>query len=168
VFAGPIIWWTDKLHSEVFTFSILSMAFVLVRKKPLWSMVLLGWREAASCDTTTPCPLFNGRTMVFGRFPASLWPWGRVGGTHQFPGFWSLCSVSTLVRFDALDTPTRILCVSFCVPFVLSPLVFLLCSSPTYNASPPPLPRPQHRRPHPPRVESHGLRSLQPNLGRIL
>lgn len=47
-------------------------------------------------------------------------------------------------------------CVSFVflswLPSILSPLVFLLCCSPTYNASPPPFSRPQHRRPHPPRV----------------
>lgn len=42
LFAGPVIWWSDKIHSEVFTFSLLAMAFALVRDKPVWSMLLIG------------------------------------------------------------------------------------------------------------------------------
>src|SRR5260221_8930984 len=40
--AGPILWWVDKAHTEVFTFSLLTIAVVLVRPAPWWSAVALG------------------------------------------------------------------------------------------------------------------------------
>jgi hypothetical protein len=42
LFGGPIFWWIDKGHTEVFTFSLLAIAFALLREKPWWSMVCLG------------------------------------------------------------------------------------------------------------------------------
>ncbi len=108
-------------------------------------MVLLGWTEAAGCDTRPPCPLLNGSNHGFWALSRFIVAMGvvRVAPTHfQVSGFCVL--VSILVSFDALEALTRILGF-FCVPFLaffLSPLVFLLCSSPTYNASPPPLPAP--------------------------
>ena len=41
-FCGPVLWWIDKAHAEVFTFSLLAVAWVLVREAPWWSMVCLG------------------------------------------------------------------------------------------------------------------------------
>jgi hypothetical protein len=40
--AGPILWWVDKAHTEVFTFSLLTIAVVLVHPAPWWSAVALG------------------------------------------------------------------------------------------------------------------------------
>src|SRR5262245_26546527 len=42
LFAGPIVWWIDKAHTEVFTFSLLTIAFALMRERPWWSMVAAG------------------------------------------------------------------------------------------------------------------------------
>jgi hypothetical protein len=42
VFCGPVLWWIDKAHTEVFTFSLLAVACVLLREAPWWSMVCLG------------------------------------------------------------------------------------------------------------------------------
>ena len=42
LFAGPIIWWIDKAHTEVFTFALLTIAFALMRERPWWSMVAAG------------------------------------------------------------------------------------------------------------------------------
>ncbi|MGE5358373.1 MAG: hypothetical protein ACM3NQ_05095, partial [Bacteroidales bacterium] len=42
VFCSPVLWWIDKAHTEVFTFSLLAAAFVLLRDKPWWSMVAVG------------------------------------------------------------------------------------------------------------------------------
>lgn len=39
---GPILWWTDKAHTEVFTFSLLAVAFGLFVRQPWWSFVALG------------------------------------------------------------------------------------------------------------------------------
>jgi hypothetical protein len=42
LFASPIIWWIDKAHTEVFTFSLLVIAFALMRERPWWAMVAGG------------------------------------------------------------------------------------------------------------------------------
>ena len=42
VFCSPVLWWIDKAHTEVFTFSLLAIAFALLREAPWWSMVCLG------------------------------------------------------------------------------------------------------------------------------
>src|SRR4029453_3648684 len=42
VFAGPIVWWIDKAHTEVFTFAMLTIAFARMRDRPWWSMVAAG------------------------------------------------------------------------------------------------------------------------------
>ena len=42
LFGGPIIWWIDKAHTEIFTFSLLTVAMVLLRERPWWSVMALG------------------------------------------------------------------------------------------------------------------------------
>ncbi len=42
LFAGPIIWWIDKAHTEVFTFGLLIVTLALMRDRPWWSMVAAG------------------------------------------------------------------------------------------------------------------------------
>ncbi len=42
LFGGPILWWLDKAHTEVFTFSLLMMTFALFRDRPWWSIVAAG------------------------------------------------------------------------------------------------------------------------------
>ena len=42
LFASPIVWWLDKPHTEVFTFSLLSVAMVSLRERPWLSTVALG------------------------------------------------------------------------------------------------------------------------------
>jgi hypothetical protein len=40
--AGPILWWTDKAHTEVFTFSLIVVAVAVLRDAPWWSAAALG------------------------------------------------------------------------------------------------------------------------------
>lgn len=40
--AGPILWWTDKAHTEVYTFSLLVVAVVMLKDAPWWSAAALG------------------------------------------------------------------------------------------------------------------------------
>ena len=42
LFAGPLIWWIDKAHTEAFTFALLTIVFALMREQPWWSMVAAG------------------------------------------------------------------------------------------------------------------------------
>src|SRR3954464_3896870 len=46
LFIGPILWWIDKPHTEVFTFSLLVIASVAIRDRPWWSLIAAG-RAAA-------------------------------------------------------------------------------------------------------------------------
>jgi hypothetical protein len=42
VCAGPIVWWSDKVHTEAFTFSMLAIATGLLSLAPHWAMVAIG------------------------------------------------------------------------------------------------------------------------------
>ena len=42
VFAGPILWWLDKPHTEPFTFALYAVAFALFASAPWWSLVAVG------------------------------------------------------------------------------------------------------------------------------
>lgn len=42
LFAGPILWWIDKAHTEIFTFALLMITFALMRDRPWWSMIAAG------------------------------------------------------------------------------------------------------------------------------
>jgi hypothetical protein len=42
LFAGPVIWWIDKPHTEAFTFALLVIAFVLMPDRPGWATVAAG------------------------------------------------------------------------------------------------------------------------------
>jgi hypothetical protein len=49
LFGGPIVWWLDKAHTEVFTFALLTIALALMRDRPWWAMV-----AAAMASTQNP------------------------------------------------------------------------------------------------------------------
>lgn len=40
--ASPILWWVDKAHTEVFTFSLICIALLLLRSAPWWSIAAFG------------------------------------------------------------------------------------------------------------------------------
>jgi hypothetical protein len=42
VFASPILWWIDKIHTEVFTFSLLVIAFTLLPRLPGAALAAIG------------------------------------------------------------------------------------------------------------------------------
>jgi hypothetical protein len=42
MFVSPVIWWWDKAHTEEFTFSLVSIALLLLEERPWWSMLALG------------------------------------------------------------------------------------------------------------------------------
>ena len=39
VFLSPVIWWIDKAHTEVFTFSLLAVAMTVTLEQPWWAMI---------------------------------------------------------------------------------------------------------------------------------
>ena len=42
VVAGPILWWIDKAHTEVFTLALITAALLFLRSAPWWSIVAFG------------------------------------------------------------------------------------------------------------------------------
>lgn len=94
--AGPILWWVDKAHTEVFTFSLLTIAVVLLRPAPWWSAVALG-----AAATQNP-PIGGAMLLVFAYALVSFgWKdrrvWlGAAGGA-------SIASLHPLYYFVRLD-----------------------------------------------------------------
>jgi hypothetical protein len=46
ILSGPVIWWIDKAHGDVFTVSLLAMGCALWRRAPGWSLVLVAFAAA--------------------------------------------------------------------------------------------------------------------------
>lgn len=42
LFAGPIVWWIDKAHTEAFTVALVSIAILLMRERPGWALAASG------------------------------------------------------------------------------------------------------------------------------
>jgi hypothetical protein len=42
LFASPVLWWIDKVHTEVFTFALLIIVFAALEERPWWSMIAAG------------------------------------------------------------------------------------------------------------------------------
>ena len=53
LFLSPVIWWLDKSVTESFTFSLLSIAFLVLEEAPWWSLVCL----AFAADQNPPIAL---------------------------------------------------------------------------------------------------------------
>ena len=60
IFAGPIVWWLDKAHTEIFTFALLVIAFALLRDRPWWSMIAAG----AAATQNPPISVLVGLVFV--------------------------------------------------------------------------------------------------------
>lgn len=64
LFAGPIIWWIDKAHTEVMTFALLSSALALCAERPWWSFVALGAAAAQNSFLAAGIPLLGGAAVI--------------------------------------------------------------------------------------------------------
>jgi hypothetical protein len=51
LWAGPLVWWIDKTHTEAFTFALLAIAVLEFEERPWWSLV------AAGAATTQNLPI---------------------------------------------------------------------------------------------------------------
>lgn len=76
VFCSPVLWWIDKSHTEVFTFSLLAVAMVLLRDAPWWSMICLA--AAATQNPPLAALLLCAAVLTFLRPDASGWRSSRV------------------------------------------------------------------------------------------
>ncbi len=78
--AGPIVWWVDKAHTEVFTFTVVAGAIGLLPSAPWWSLALLGIGAAQN----PPLILAFGVTLASalgarGARDRRVW-WGAAAG----------------------------------------------------------------------------------------
>jgi hypothetical protein len=64
LFAGPIVWWIDKAHTEVFTFALLTIAFALMYERPWWSMLAAGAASTQNPPIAILVPLVFGAAVV--------------------------------------------------------------------------------------------------------
>ena len=73
VILGPILWWIDKAQTEVFTFSLLTIAIALLAEAPWWSAAALG----AASTQNPPLAAAALLAIAYGLF-AFGWRDGRV------------------------------------------------------------------------------------------
>jgi hypothetical protein len=73
LFGSPIVWWLDKAHTEVFTFALLTIAFVLLRERPWWSMIAAGAASTQNPPIAVLVPLFLVIAVVRSRHLPRDW-----------------------------------------------------------------------------------------------
>lgn len=78
VIAGPIIWWVDKAHTEVFLYAALVVAVALIRRGPIWAMLAFAAAGAQNAAIAAAYPFFVAVTLFVTR-DARSWP-PRVAG----------------------------------------------------------------------------------------
>jgi hypothetical protein len=66
LFSGPIVWWIDKAHTEVFTFSLLTITFALMQEQPWWSMVAAGLASTQNPPIAILVPIVFAASVVRG------------------------------------------------------------------------------------------------------
>lgn len=71
VFCSPVLWWIDKSHTEVLTFSLLAVAMVLLREAPWWSMI--GLAAAATQNPPLAVLLLCAAAVTFLRRDMHAW-----------------------------------------------------------------------------------------------
>jgi hypothetical protein len=52
-----LVWWLDKAHTEIFTFSLLAVAVITLRDRPVWAMAALGLVAAQNIAAGPLVPL---------------------------------------------------------------------------------------------------------------
>jgi hypothetical protein len=67
LFAGPILWWLDKAHSEPFSFALLTIAILLVIERPWWALVAAGLATTQNLPIVVMIPLIVGANVLFNR-----------------------------------------------------------------------------------------------------
>jgi hypothetical protein len=73
LFVSPIVWWVDKAHTEVFTFSLLTIAFVALatpRINPGWALVPLGLAAAQNPPAAVFLPIVIALSLATRRVDA--------------------------------------------------------------------------------------------------
>jgi hypothetical protein len=103
IFAGPILWWLDKPHTEPFTFAMYAIAFALFDTAPWWSLVAAG-AAATQNPGNAVLVLILAAAAVAGRT-------GLLKDRRFWAGFASGAALAALhpaYYLVRLGTPTRL------------------------------------------------------------
>jgi len=57
LFASPILWWLDKAHTEIFTFSLLAIAMATLDDAPWWSLIAMAAASTQNMPLALALPL---------------------------------------------------------------------------------------------------------------
>jgi hypothetical protein len=85
VVLSPIVWWSDKVHSEVFTFSLLAMALAVFDRRPGIAMVALALASTQNPPIAATLPL--AAVIAVGSRPSLL----------RMPTFWLAGAVAVAI-----------------------------------------------------------------------
>lgn len=112
LFASPIIWWIDKPHTEILTFSLLAVGLLLVEEAPAWAMIAFG-----AASTQNP-PIAAAAAFAFvlhvvsrTRHVRSLGFWAGAGAAALLcalsPGYYLLRhgTLAPLARYTRAGLP---------------------------------------------------------------
>ena len=69
LWAGPVLWWIDKPHTEVFTFSLLATAVLLLAESPGWSFAAIGAAATQNPPLFIALPIAMLALAVARQFP---------------------------------------------------------------------------------------------------
>ena len=108
---SPIVWWIDKAHTEVFSFSLLTIAILALREAPWWSLICLGMASTQNPPFAVAfvvAAAFAGCSSL--RADRRLWLAGAAGGLlcllHPAYYQWHLGRFSPLAAAARPNVPT--------------------------------------------------------------
>ena len=67
LFAGPILWWLDKAHSEPFSFALLTIAILLTIERPWWALLAAGVATTQNLPIGVVIPLIVVANAIWNR-----------------------------------------------------------------------------------------------------
>jgi len=104
VFASPVIWWIDKAHTEVFTFSLLAIAMTLMVEQPWWALVSAAIASTQNLPIALTLPVI-GLTAIAVR-PSRLRDWRLyLGGVAAA----AIAAISPVYYEMRLHTPSLLI-----------------------------------------------------------
>ena len=104
VFASPVIWWIDKAHTEVFTFSLMAIAMTLMVEQPWWALVAAAIASTQNLPIVLTFPVI-GLTAIAVR-PSTLRDWRLYLGAAAAA---AIAAISPLYYETRLHTPSLLI-----------------------------------------------------------
>lgn len=109
LFCGPIVWWLDKAHTEIFTFSLLTVAMVMLRDRPWWSMIALGLAATQNPPLAAVIPVVAVAELIARRDRLREWTfWAGAGVGLAFAALHPLYYYARYGQFSLLTANLKV------------------------------------------------------------